>query len=185
MPPEEAKTGFMSHSYLQVINPIIGLAINVLVQVGCSRYIPSLALLKSVVLGFVSGLFSLLIFEFYLSFSFSITTKDLLPILVTNCIIYALLGYCYFHFINLGETARRIRILRELCDSEKGLSLEELLERYNAKDMIDMRLRRLLDNGQIIYKDGRYFIGKPVMLLMAKIILLMKLIVLGKKSEFD
>lgn len=184
MPPRGAKTGFMSPNYLQLITPIIGLTINVLVQVGCSRYISSLALLKSVVLGFVSGLLSLLIVELYFSFNFSITTQDLLPILVTNCIIYSLLGYCYFHFINLGETARRIRILRELYDSEEGLSLEELLERYNARDMIDVRLSRLLNNGQIIYKDDRYFIGKPIMLLMAKVILLMKLIVLGKKSEF-
>ena len=29
-----------------------------------------------------------------------------------------LLGYCYFHFVNLGETARRVRIVRELWQSE-------------------------------------------------------------------
>lgn len=95
------------------------------------------------------------------------------------------MGYCYFHFINLGETARRIRILRELYDRKEGLSMEEIFKRYNAKEIFERRIARLINNGQIIYKDGKYYIGKPIMLLMAKMIVTMKLILLREKSEFD
>jgi hypothetical protein len=104
---------------------------------------------------------------------------------VTNFLIYAALGYCYFHFINLGETARRIRILRELYEAPDGLPLEGILERYNAKHIVEMRLRRLIHNGQIVERDGRYYIGSPVMLLIARSITLLKVVILKKKSEFD
>lgn len=95
------------------------------------------------------------------------------------------LSYCYFVFINLGETARRIRILKEVLDAPEGLSLEEILRRYNANEIIERRLQRLLVNGQIIIRDDKYYIGKPLMLWMAKIVVAFKFILLGKKSEFD
>jgi hypothetical protein len=46
-------------------------------------------------------------------------------------------------------------------------------------------MRRLVNNRQILLAGGRYYVGSPVMLLIAKAIVLMKLVVLGKKSEFD
>jgi hypothetical protein len=165
--------------YLHILNPIIGLATNVLVQVVGFRFVPNLGLLKSVILGFVIGLLSLFFLESYIFF----LKKEFLPTTAVNLFIYLSLGYCYFHFINLGETARRIRILRELYDSKRGLSMKEILERYNAGKVIEMRLERLLKNGQVVYKNSRYYIGKPIMLLITKILVLMKLIILGK-SEF-
>jgi len=102
-----------------------------------------------------------------------------------NIIIYSSLGYCYFHFINLGETARRIRILRELYESNGGLTLDKILKRYNAEAMVELRLQRLISSGQIILKDGRLHVGKPVLSFISKIIILMKLILLGRKSELD
>lgn len=175
----------MSIDYLNVLIPIIGLMINVSVQVLSFRYTSSLSLLRSLFLGFVIGLFSVFILEEHLFFTMSTLTNDFLPILIANFIIYSALGYCYFHFINLGETARRVRIIKELFDSQEGLSTSEILERYNAKDIVEIRIKRLVNNGQIIYKKDRYYIGMPIMLLMAKVIVTMKLIVLGKRSEFD
>lgn len=169
----------------QVLSPIIGLFINVSFQCVSFRYISNLALLKSVFLGFTVGLLGIFMLEFYALFTLSISSKDSIYILIVNFITYSSLGYCYFHFINLGETAQRIRIIRELYDSKDGLSTKEILERYNAKDIVEIRIKRLVNNGQIIYKEDRYYIGMPIMLLMAKIIVTMKIIVLGKRSEFD
>ena len=172
-------------SYLRVIVPIIGLMINVLVQIVSFRYISSLSLLKSEFLGFAIGLSSVFMLEFYAFFTLSTSAKDFIFILITNLLTYSLLGYCYFHFINLGETARRIRILRELVDSEKGLSMNEILSRYNAKEIVERRINRLIRNGQIIYKDNRYYIAKPLVLWIARIITTLKLVILGRRSEFD
>jgi hypothetical protein len=171
--------------YLHVLLPIIGLIINVFVQIFGVRYIPGLTLLKSVIAGFVVGSISVIGLACYLWRYFPILPQILLGLMTTNFLIYSGLGYCYFHFINLGETARRIRILRELCETPEGLSQEEILERYNAKHIVDMRLRRLLDNGQIVERQGRYYIGSPVMLFIAKSIIALKFVILGKRSEFD
>lgn len=135
-------------------------------------------------MGFIFGFLNLLIFELYI-YLVVIPNRSFTVNLITEIIIYAALSYCYFVFINLGETARRIRILREVFDAPEGLSLEEILRRYNAKEIIERRLQRLLANGQIIIEEDKYYIGKPLMLWMAKIVVAFKFILLGKKSEFD
>ena len=170
----------MVGDYINAINPVVAFSINVATQILCIRFVMK-GLLKSLFSGFAIGLLSLLFVQLISVF----LGKTFLPNLTVNIIIYSSLWYCYFHFINLGETARRIRILRELYDSDGGLTLDVILKRYNAKKMVELRLQRLLSNGQVILKDGRLYNGKPVLLLMSKTILLMKLIILGKKSEFD
>ena len=168
--------------YFQLLIPLLCLGVNVILQVLSSRYISSLSLLKSVYLGFLSGFVFFLFCEFLLfsmnpdfSWWFAGTSAS-------NLIIYFALGYCYFHFINLGETARRIRILREIYDSHDGLSTDGILERYNADEIVEKRLRRLINNGQIVSRDGRYYIGRPEVLLMANILAAMKLLLFVKKQ---
>ena len=175
----------MAVSYLEVLFPVIGLVINVLFQVLGFRYITNIGLLKSIFLGFAAGLFSVITLETYVFFTMSKAAQDFIAIIVVNLMTYSALGYCYFHFLNLGETARRIRIVRELYDSEGGLSISGILERYSARDIVQKRIERLLNNRQIIEKNGRYYIGNPVMLMMANIMVAMKLIFLGKESEFE
>ncbi len=175
----------MFYSYLQVLIPVLGLMINVIVQVICSRFIQRLGLLKTVFLGFFVGMLSVLIIEFCIFFATSAHFTDFFMMFAANFITYASLGYCYFHFINLGETARRIRILREIYDSKDGLSMEEILQRYNSKEIVDKRLSRLINNGQVLYKNERYYISSPIMLMITTVIVAMKLLLLGRRSEFD
>ncbi|MDD5465380.1 MAG: hypothetical protein PHP73_03450 [Candidatus Omnitrophica bacterium] len=106
-------------------------------------------------------------------------------LIFVNLIIYFCLSYCYFNFINMGETARRIRLLRELGEAPAGLTKGDILKRYNAQEIINIRINRLMNNSQIVLRNGRYYVGSPVMLFISKAIVLMKLVVLGKKSEFD
>ena len=85
----------------------------------------------------------------------------------------------------MGETARRIRIIREIYDSPNGLSEKELLKCYNSEQMIDLRMERLLSKNQVILEEGRYFIGNPTMLAIANMIVRLKIFFLGKRSEFE
>lgn len=175
----------MLHHYLNVLTPLVGLAINVSAQIASLRCFLKMGLVKSICFGFITGFLIVFVLTLYIFLNFPAPMKDFIAVLITNLIIYSALGYCYFHFINLGETARRIRVLREIYDSGSGLSMDEMLERYNAKEITKKRLDRLLNNKQIVYKNGKYFIASPIMLFMAKTVVLMKLIFLGKKSEFD
>lgn len=171
--------------YLQVFIPFLSLAINIVSQICIFRFIPRFSLLKSVFLSFLFGIGSLLFLEFYCLSQASLSLPEIVPSVVVNIIVYFALGYVYFHFINMGETARRIRILRELCDCKDGLSMDELLQRYNAKEIVARRVERLIANRQIICREGRYYINGRVMMWMAKIIVVMKGLLLGKRSEFD
>ena len=47
-----------------------------------------------------------------------------------------------------------------------------------------MRINRLLSTGQITLRAGRYYLARRTVLYMARVIVLMKLVVLGKRSEF-
>ncbi|MCF8719414.1 hypothetical protein [Nitrospina gracilis] len=167
-----------------VLSPVLCLAINVVVQIAVARW-GKWGLLKSVYLGFAAGLGALLAGEWVIAQGSGLALTDSVALLFVNVATYGMLGYCYFHFINLGETARRIRLLRELHEAGGVLALEELLGRYNASHMVEIRLQRLLGTGQIVERDGRYYIGKPVMLWISQAIVLTKRIVLGKRSEFD
>jgi len=165
--------------------PLVGLCVSVVVQILSCRYGAKVTLFKSIFIGFGAGMAVVLCMGLYAFFMIPGFEEDFVYVLATDLIAYSAFGYCYFHFINLGETARRIRIMRELYDSDGGLSMEEILEKYNAKEMVRMRINRLVSKKQILDKAGRYYIGNSTMLLMSKAIVMMKLLVLGKKSEFD
>ena len=168
----------------QTTVPILALACNTFCHILIIRLFPRFGMLKSLIAGFVSGIFFLVCFELILLF-LDINRTENLALIISNTIIYASLGYCYFHFVNLGETGRRIRIIRELFDSEKPLTFEEIQKRYNARMIVDIRLQRLLNTGQIHEKNNRYFIGKLTLLSISKLIILMKLMIIGKRSELD
>jgi len=155
---------------LQALAPVAGLGVNCAAQVlYCRR---SGRLLKSVYRGFAAGAAACALV--------CGLNAELLPALVT----YGALGYCYFHFLNLGETARRIRIVRELAEAgPAGLSKGELLARYNAKTMVEARFARLLNNAQVTERDGRYYVGRPAVLHMARVLVFMKRLLLGRSSE--
>lgn len=163
---------------LNLLVPVIGLLVNTVTQVIIARYFKRLGMLKSIVAGFIAGFLVLIIMQV-------LATGLSIGFLALNSLIYAALGYCYFHFINLGETARRIRILTELSDQPGGLTADELSQRYNARMMLDARIRRLVDNRQIRESESRFTVSSPIMLFSAQIILLLKLIIMGKRSEFE
>lgn len=67
------------------------------------------------------------------------------------CCVYVL---CVF---GPYETSVRMRLVREIARAQSGgISRQELLKRYSAQTMVDVRLRRLLGSGDIVEKDGRY-----------------------------
>lgn len=168
--------------YIKILIPVLGACSNVFMQIFSYKYLVRKRLLRSEYVGFVCGFIVLVICEF---FAYGKPRREWLSFVFANLIIYFCFSYLYFHFINMGETARRIRLLRELYDAPEGLTKEQVLSRYSAEDIVNVRMARLLNNNQIISRGGRYYVNSPVMLFISKLIVLMKLIVLGKRSEFE
>lgn len=171
--------------YLHASSAVVGLGLNVICQVCICRYVSSFSLLRSIFAGFIFGLCGLAVIELYYLGQSSQAWYENLCSTLANIITYAALGYGYFHFVNLGETARRIRLLRELHDSEAGLSMSDLLARYSSHEVFNRRMDRLIGARQVVRRDSRLYIGKRTVLYMAKTIVLMKLLLFGKRSEFD
>lgn len=95
-----------------------------------------------------------------------LSTLDAWGLAIAAGLTYVLLAYCYvIGFFNIGESARRIRLLIELESAGKqGLTLEEILAVYNARMIIEARLGRLLSGGQIVERSRRYLIKRRLML---------------------
>ena len=100
---------------------------------------------------------------------------------------YLLLAWAYvFGFFNIGESARRIRLVIELeAAGARGLTLVEILATYDARAIVDARLARLVGGGQLVARDGRYVIGRRLMLGIAKLLVVGKIVLLGGPTEAE
>jgi len=65
-------------------------------------------------------------------------------------------GYCYFHFFNMSETARRVKIVISIRKG-KVLSFDEFDTTYAPEEALRVRLERLEQLSQIRRgDDGKY-----------------------------
>ena len=133
------------------------------------------------VIGFLAGLIALFAFEWWLPGGFSRFGE-----LLANTLIYVCLSYSYFHFNNMGETARRIRMVRDLSERPDGMTVEEIVGTYNSLEMVRRRIGRLASAGYLVSKDNRIINGNPTFLRIAQTIRLIKWIVYGTtKSDLQ
>ena len=160
---------------MPLVVPFLGLAINAAVQTAGVRIVPDLALLKWMQVGFLAGLAAVGTWEaMLLSWTVPETGGTSIAIAVSDAVLYAVLSYCYFHFVNLGGTARRVRIMREIHLSDGGLTLTQTLARYNAQEIVEKRLDRLLNNGQVDEIDGRIHARKSALLAVVRLMSLLQ-----------
>lgn len=178
----------LARSLVSALTPFLGLLFCVGAHIVASRMAPGLprhhAAAGGVVLGLalVSGAGVWVLVD-----PAEVTVPDRWATVAAWLLTYLSLAYFYvFGFFNLGESARRIRLLIELqAAGERGLTLEQILRAYNARMIIDARLQRLLASGQIVERDGRYTVGTPVMLSLAKLLVFLKVVLLRSRSEFE
>lgn len=96
-------------------------------------------------------------------------TVGLIVSLLYFFLIYLLAGYVYFHFFNMSETARRVRLLIE--SSKTGsLNKTDLKNLYPHQDIVSVRIERLSALGELRRSGDRYVLGNRVLLLPAKLI---------------
>ena len=172
----------LSLEWSQFLMPFLVLMVNLLSQfIGC-RYLNSMSLLKSAFFGYGVGLVCLLAGEF-IFFKQLYAGLDFMALVFVNFSIYSMFSYWYFIFITLAETAIRTRLLIELDISKEGLSAEEMLAKYNTRELIDKRINRLIKNGEIIERRGRYYCGKSGLVLFGKFSNLMHKLVPGEKRD--
>lgn len=94
----------------------------------------------------------------------------LAQLLVFLLVVYQGFGYAYFHFYNMSETARRIRLLVLIYQGRLS-STEDASESYKPQEMVANRLVRLVELGQLVQDEsGRYHIQGGLLLFAARLI---------------
>lgn len=171
-------------AYWSLLVPLVALAINVIAQVLLLRA-RRIDFLRSIVEGCIIGGVALLALNILLIGWLAPFREGLIRFLLVNIPTYAALSYCYFGVVGLGETSIRIRIYAEIAATSTGMSNADIERLYSEGAFAAMRLRRLLESGDIIEKDGRYFAGKNKLVHAANIIFAAKQFLLAKKSEFQ
>jgi hypothetical protein len=167
-----------------VIAPVAALAINVLGQIVVFRLQQGRHFLRSIALGFVLGGIALMIAQFIYppdADAFEAWSKALL----VNLPCYVALSYCFFNFVNLGQSSIRVRIYARVAARSDGVSVGEIAHDYNEAMLMEMRLQRLVESGDLVSRDGRYFLGRKRFVPIAKVIFWIKRLILGKVSEFE
>ena len=171
-----------------LLSPFLGLLTFVVAHVLISRRAPTLPRPRAIAGGLLTGfgVVAALGVSFAWREAASRSPADQWGTAAVWGLTYLSLAYFYgFGFYNLGESARRIRLLIELRGSgDRGMTLDEILAVYNARMIVEARLQRLLSGGQVVEREGRYFVGRPLMLYGAKALVLLKLLFLRAKSEF-
>ena len=167
------------------LTPAIGLAVCMVVHVIVSRMLPGLPRIRGIALSFAGGavvVAAMIVGGRTTPLLAAASPWDFAAVWFTT---YTLLIYCYvIGFFNLGESARRIRLLIELYGAGgHGMTLTEILSRYSARMIVEVRLQRMVAGGQIREQGGAYFIATPVMLTAARLLMWLKLAYLGARSE--
>ena len=90
---------------------------------------------------------------------------------IYTIVVYGCLANAYFHFFNMSESARRIRILYEVYKAG-SLSPAAFESLYKTTGIISIRLRRLLELKQLRQEGGQYMVGGRTLLMAARVVIM-------------
>lgn len=96
--------------------------------------------------------------------------------------VYLLFAYVYFHLFNMSETARRIRILAQSSPHGR-IEKDELEEHYSGRQMLTIRLERLVSLKELRLTEGRYTIRRGWLLFPATVVFTFRRILFPHKER--
>jgi len=152
---------FLMGSVIGLFSPLVCLIFHVLIYRlwRRSHQIPRQKL--TVLVALCAMIFSLLL-------TWSITHSEVESL--HGAIVSLLFGYTYFHWFNMSETARRVRVLVRYV--ALGLTPQDSArDAYTHDTVLNNRIPRLLETGTIKLVDGKYEIQRGPLLFATRLIL--------------
>ena len=108
----------------------------------------------------------------FIKFSFALSTAWIFtiyflfdvrwPVIIFTTINLMMLSYFVFHIFNLSQTGRRIKILIELLESGRMPKTQK----YGPREIVDNRIKRLIEMNQIEARDQKFVIVSRTFLLI-------------------
>jgi len=153
--------------WLLTAAPLLGLAVNVAVQLGLCRLRLGFGQVRRQFLSFGAGLVAAGLVLALLLPRLRLGAWDRAGCLALHGLSYAFLGFLFFNVINLNISSLRIRMLKEfLAQHPRPLPDDRLRAKYNVRDMLTARLERLAGGRQIELRDGRYYSRRGTVVLI-------------------
>lgn len=167
-----------------IVLPLAGMIANAITQIVSYRFF-NMGYLNSLLIGPASGILFVVIIGLFFSDRNSVNYWDSGLVLVGALTIYLAAAFSFLIVVTAGESSIRIRMLREFATFPQGLTLNQLLERYNDIVILELRLERLQSHGKIKLVDGRYFLQSRSLHFIALLFKGLKLLLLKQSSEFE
>jgi tetratricopeptide (TPR) repeat protein len=169
---------FLPSEILMILGPICGFFANLVCQIFLSKRFGR-GLVFSIFGGFIIGA---LVTAFFLGIALyvqPVAALDGLALSASVFFIYGAAGFLLFAIINLGETSLRVRIMELLLEHPQGLTRREILDRYDDRHLLEVRLQRMVDNGQVTFEAGKFHTRASVLLLASRGIFFLKWLLYG------
>ncbi len=170
----------MSHAWLLSLSPIVGLAVDVGVQITVAHLTRRIGV--SIVGGTLAGL-AAAILAGAISFPQVADLAEALGVWTFVVVAYLALSFDYWVFLNLNITSLRIRILRELLRHGRGISRSNLTDEYSLEEILHRRLQRLEHGGQLAYADGRWRLRSAKLLALHRTLKFLRAIILPSNAR--
>jgi hypothetical protein len=77
--------------------------------------------------------------------------------------------FCYLNVLNVSETSLHVNILMRLLTGG-GMKLDDLGKIYGVREMINARIDRMTSLGQLLERDGRYYLNNTTLVRVGRVI---------------
>ena len=170
--------------YFWILVPVVALAVNVAAQILFFRATRGTHFMRSIIGGCLAGLGALAVLSVVKVSVVGLSFSELANGLLVDAPVYFALSYCYYNFVQLGQTSVRIRLYTEIAARPAGMASGDIARLYNEEALMQLRVERLVESGDIVQRGGRYFVGRRRLVWVARIIFAGKRLLLGRESEF-
>lgn len=155
--------------------PLLALGLNMAVQLAMHFLSPAAPIVRSYAGGCAAGAIC------SLGLSWGGEWADVLTALLT----FGGLSYAYSNFINVNYSSLRLRILKEMVRDGDETTLAGLQARYGSEAILDRRLTRLVEWGQLRKLSGRFHAERGGFYRLGLAFRLLKKLLLGRGFRYE
>lgn len=159
--------------------PVAGMTINGVTHIACCWLTRGQRRFLCFFLGFAVGAVAVVWLSTWALTALGLNSADWGALFLFSLASYVILSYGYYNFVTLNVTSLRIRLLQEILACPGGLPVAEVWRSYGVEEIVRRRIARMTRTGHFVEKEGRFYLGKRSILLIARIIDTMRYLIIG------
>lgn len=161
--------------FLLLLAPVGALLVNVVVQLAAHFLRPRTPIVISYLAGFAVGAVGAVVL------AWAGGPADWIISLLT----FGGLSYGYTNFVNVNYSSLRLRLLKEMVRDGGVVAAEDLRARYGSEAVLDRRLLRLVEWGQLRRDGDAYHAVRGGFFYLAGVFVVLKRLLLGRAFRYE